>query len=55
VQLFSFPDWAQNQVTEDRRAAEIKRLDQQIAEAEAQIDRDRKPRSHHFEVRPATP
>jgi lysophospholipase L1-like esterase len=55
VQLFTFPDWAQNQATEDRRAAEVKRLDQQIAEAEAQIDRDRKPRSHHFELKPATP
>ena len=55
VQLFTFPDWAQNQATEDQRAAEVKRLDQQIAEAEAQIDRDRKPRSHHFELKPATP
>jgi len=44
-----------NQATEDRRAAEVKRLDQQIAEAQAQIDRDRKPRSHHFELKPAAP
>jgi len=55
VQLFTFPDWAQNQATEDQRAAELKRLDQQIAEAEAQIERDRKPKSHHFELKPATP
>lgn len=55
VQIHSFPVWANGPEVEARRAAEVKRLDDQIAAAEAKIDVARKPRSHHFEVRPATP
>jgi len=51
VQLFEFPAWAQSPEAESRRAAELARLDKQIAETEAQINAVRKPKSHHFEVR----
>ena len=53
VQLFSFPGWAQGPEVEAKRAAEIARLDQEIAEMEAQINQARKPRSHHFELKPS--
>jgi len=52
VQLYSFPEWAQTPEAESRRAAELARLDQQIAGNEAQIDNIRKPKSHHFELKP---
>jgi lysophospholipase L1-like esterase len=51
VQLYEFPGWAQSPETESKRAAELTRLDAQIAETEAQIDTLRKPKSHHFELR----
>jgi lysophospholipase L1-like esterase len=51
VQLYDFPAWAQSPETEDRRVAELARLDAQIAQTEAQIDAARKPKSHHFELR----
>jgi lysophospholipase L1-like esterase len=51
VQLFDFPSWIQSADVETQRAAEIARLDGQIAEAEAQIEAARKPKSHHFELR----
>ena len=51
VQLYEFPAWAQSPETESKRAAELARLDKQIAETEAQIDAARKPKSHHFELR----
>ena len=51
VQLYDFPSWIQSADVETQRAAEIARLDGQIAEAEAQIDAARKPKSHHFELR----
>ena len=51
VQLFEFPDWAQKPEALGVQTAEIARLDGQIAEAEAQIDTLRKPKSHHFELR----
>jgi lysophospholipase L1-like esterase len=51
VQLYEFPGWAQSPEAETKRAAELARLDSQIAEAEAQIDVTRKPKSHHFELR----
>jgi lysophospholipase L1-like esterase len=51
VQLYEFPGWAQSPEAESKRAAELARLDGQIAEAEAQIDAARKPKSHHFELR----
>jgi hypothetical protein len=51
VQLYEFPGWAQSPETENKRAAELARLDNQIAETEAQINAVRKPKSHHFELR----
>jgi len=51
VQLFSLPDWAQSPEVENRRAAELARLDQKVADAEAQIETLRKPQSHHFELK----
>jgi lysophospholipase L1-like esterase len=51
VQLYEFPSWVQSPDVETQRAAEIARLDGQIAEAEAQIESARKPKSHHFELR----
>ena len=53
VQLFNFPGWAQSLEGEAKRAAELARLDQQIVDAEAQIESVRKPKSHHFELKPA--
>ena len=51
VQLYEFPGWAQSPEAESKRPAELARLDNQIAEAEAQINAARKPKSHHFELR----
>jgi lysophospholipase L1-like esterase len=51
VQLFEFPGWAQSPEAESKRAAELARLDGQIAEAEAQINTLRKPKPHHFDLR----
>ena len=51
VQLYEFPNWAQSSETEDRRVAELARLDAQIAQAEARIETARKPKPHHFELR----
>ena len=51
VQLYEFPGWAQSPETENKRSAELARLDNQIAETEAQINAVRKPKSHHFELR----
>ncbi len=51
IQLYEFPVWAQSPETEDRRVAELARLDALIAQAEARIDNVRKPKSHHFELR----
>lgn len=53
VQLFQFPSWAQGREEEAKRATELARLDPQIADLEAQIDRARQPKSHHFELKPA--
>ncbi len=52
VQLYSFPDWAQTSEAESSRSAQLAKLDQQIAASEAQIEKARKPKSHHFELRP---
>lgn len=52
VQLYSFPDWARGAQVETLRNAELARLDKEIAEKEAQIDAARKPKSHHFELKP---
>ena len=54
VQLYSFPAWAQGSEAEAKRTTELARLDQQVAELEAQIQRARQPKSHHFELKPAT-
>jgi len=51
VQLFEFPRWAQSPEAEKQRTAELARLDQEITETEAQIDKIRKPTSHHFELK----
>lgn len=52
VQLFSFPGWAQSPEIESLRSAELAKTDQKIAESEAQIEKVRKPQSHHFELKP---
>lgn len=52
VQLFTPPGWAQGPEFETKRAAELKRLDAEIAEYESKIDAARKPKSHHFEIAP---
>jgi hypothetical protein len=51
VQLYEFPAWARSPEEESKRAAELARLDAQVAQTEAQIDALRKPKSHHFELR----
>ena len=53
VQLFSFPAWAQSPEAESQRTAELARIDQKIAESEAQIEKIRKPQLRHFELKPA--
>ena len=53
IQLHVFPSWAQGPEIESKRTAEVARLDQQLAEMEAQIDNARKPKSHHFELKQA--
>jgi hypothetical protein len=55
VQLYAFPEWAQSKETETKRDAELARLDQQIADAEAEIEAARKPLTHHFELKPQSP
>jgi len=52
VQLYSFPGWAQGPEAEDKRKAELDRMDKQIADLERQIDAARKPKPHHFELKP---
>jgi lysophospholipase L1-like esterase len=52
VQLFNPPGWLQGPEVETRRAAELAQIDAQVAELEAQIDKARKPKSHHFEIKP---
>jgi lysophospholipase L1-like esterase len=51
VQLFEFPGWAQIPELEGKRAAELARIDEQIAGMEKQIDSARKPKPRHFEIR----
>lgn len=53
VQLFSLPGWAHGPEVETKRAAELARIDAQVGELEVQIDKARKPKSHHFEIKPA--
>jgi hypothetical protein len=53
VQLYEFPRWAQSPETEKQRTSELARLDQQIAETEAQIDSARQPKKRLFELKRA--
>jgi hypothetical protein len=53
VQLFNFPQWLQSLDVEAKRSAELARLDKEIAEAESHIDALRKPKTHHFELKPS--
>ena len=55
VQLYSFPGWAQGPEAEGIRTKALARMDDQIAERETQIESARKPKSHHFELKPAAP
>lgn len=55
VQLYAFPAWAQSPEAENQRAAELARMDQKIADSEAQIEKVRKPQSHRFELKPTAP
>lgn len=52
VQLYVFPDWAKGADVENRRAQELAKLDQQIAEDEKEIDAARLPIGHRFEIKP---
>lgn len=51
VQLFNLPSWAENPASTEGRAAELSKLDRQIAELEDQIDAARKPVQRHFEIK----
>ncbi len=53
IQLYEFVGWAKSPEAEGIRAKELARLDQQIAESEAEIDTVRQPKNRHFEVRRA--
>jgi lysophospholipase L1-like esterase len=55
VQLSQKNEWVPAPDVETRRAAELARLDQQIAESEAKINQLRKPRSHRFELKALLP
>ncbi len=54
VQLHELPAWAKNPESEAGRAAEIARLDQQVADQEAKINEVRRPKPHQLVVKPAT-
>ena len=54
VQLYVFPEWARSAESDSERAAELKRVDAQIEEAETEIESARKPVSHHFELKQAS-
>ena len=51
VQLYDFPGWAKSPETEAKRAAELARLDEEIAGMEKQIDATRVPKVRHFELK----
>ena len=52
VQLFGFPSWSQGAEVEAKRAQALDDLDKQVASLEARINEARKPKSHHFEIKP---
>ena len=51
VQLYNFPSWAKSPEGEKLKAAELAKLDQQIADLEDQINAARKPKPHRFELK----
>ena len=53
IQLYSFPGWAQGAEVESSRTKALEKMDEQITERETQIEKARKPKSHHFELKPA--
>ena len=53
VQLYSFPGWVKGDAIEALRGAQLKRLDAEIAAIEVKLNEARKPKTHHFEVKPA--
>jgi lysophospholipase L1-like esterase len=55
VALYHFPDWANGAEVESKRTAELARNDKVIADFESQIETARKPKTHHFELKPTTP
>jgi lysophospholipase L1-like esterase len=55
VQLYAFPSWANSPEVDAKRTAELTRVDKEIADFENQIEKARKPKSHHFEVKIAGP
>jgi hypothetical protein len=52
IQLYDFPAWAKGPELEAKRTTELVRLDQKLDEMEQKIDKARKPKPHHFELRP---
>jgi lysophospholipase L1-like esterase len=55
VQLYTFPSWANSPEVDAKRTAELTRMDKEIADFENQIEKARKPKSHHFEVKTSGP
>jgi lysophospholipase L1-like esterase len=57
VQLYGFPSWVGDAApaVEAKRKEELSRIDAQIAERESRINLLRKPKSHHFEIKPHAP
>ncbi len=53
VQLFELPGWAKSVDLQAARDTELKRLDEQIADLERQINSARKPKLRRFEVKRA--
>ncbi len=52
VQLYPLPDWLSGPAVESARADALKKLDQQIADSEAAIDRLRTPTAHVWRLEP---
>ena len=53
VQVAEFPAWVPAESIESYRAAELKKLDAQIVEAEAKVNSLRKPKPHQWVIEPA--
>ena len=54
VQVAELPAWIPAESIESARAAELQKLDAQIAEAEAKVNSLRKPKPHQWVIEPAT-